>query len=613
MSKEIKTRNVIKDIKVFDRAADVSTNMKNSIVKTKSTAEKTQDSGYSSPSEYASDTASNRAQDVAHGVKDRLGNPHKKAQQNINKAKDHFKNAKQNLPKQRKQVAEQAKQTTEKAKQTAEQLGRKAKEAQKTAHNAKKSVENAKRAFKQTRQAGRQTIKTAKQSAKSIKHAEKTIKTGKNSIKATKSAVKTANRTAKTTIKTAQKSAVAAKKSAIASAKAAKAAAIASKAAAKAAIIATKLAIKVTIATVKAAIAAVKGLIALIAAGGWIVLVVILVICLVAMVVGSVFGIFFSGEETGEPGGRLMPDVVAELTVEFYDQIEDIQNDNAYDEVDVRTMSIRWDEVLAVYAVKVNTDPENGMDVVTLDDDRIERLRGVLNDMVSLSYSIETETRERTVTTTDDDGNETETTETVTVRILVITMEQKSVDDISTQYGFNQEQRDMLDELLDPQHADLWAALLGGFSSWNGENPLPDGNFIPTGMFSWPMGEGFSVNSPFGYRTDPITGERSFHSGVDIPAPEGTPILAMADGTVIAANSTDSWGGGWGFFVRIQHEGGYETLYAHCSRIAVVNGQEVRKGDVIGFVGSTGRSTGPHLHFEVWRNGVRVNPLNYFQ
>jgi murein DD-endopeptidase MepM/ murein hydrolase activator NlpD len=88
--------------------------------------------------------------------------------------------------------------------------------------------------------------------------------------------------------------------------------------------------------------------------------------------------------------------------------------------------------------------------------------------------------------------------------------------------------------------------------------------------------------------------------------------LAAADGVVVLANGIDVWGGGYGYHVKIQHNSTYSTLYAHCSQIAVVVGQEVRQGEVIGFVGTTGNSTGYHLHFEVWTGGVRVNPLGYF-
>ena len=90
------------------------------------------------------------------------------------------------------------------------------------------------------------------------------------------------------------------------------------------------------------------------------------------------------------------------------------------------------------------------------------------------------------------------------------------------------------------------------------------------------------------------------------------PILAAADGIVKVANSTDSWGYGWGYYVKIAHEGGYETLYAHCSKIGVREEEEVHQGQVIAWIGSTGNSTGPHLHFAVYKNGVIADPLSYY-
>ena len=134
-----------------------------------------------------------------------------------------------------------------------------------------------------------------------------------------------------------------------------------------------------------------------------------------------------------------------------------------------------------------------------------------------------------------------------------------------------------------------------------------------TGIFEWPLPGDFSITSPFGYRTDPITGEASFHDGVDIAAPEGTAILAAADGVVVTANRTDSWGGSYGYYVLIQHDETYETLYAHCSEVLVKAGQEVEQGDIIALVGSTGNSTGNHLHFEVREGGSKVDPMEFFQ
>lgn len=98
------------------------------------------------------------------------------------------------------------------------------------------------------------------------------------------------------------------------------------------------------------------------------------------------------------------------------------------------------------------------------------------------------------------------------------------------------------------------------------------------GALQWPLPVAGTITSPQGYRTDPITGETSYHSGTDIAVPEGTPILAAADGTVTIANALDSWGGSYGYHVKLDHGGGLTTLYAHCSSICVTAGQQVKAG-----------------------------------
>lgn len=117
------------------------------------------------------------------------------------------------------------------------------------------------------------------------------------------------------------------------------------------------------------------------------------------------------------------------------------------------------------------------------------------------------------------------------------------------------------------------------------------------------------MSSGYGMRNHPVLGGRRAHKGIDLSAPTGTPIRASADGVVEMAD----WFGGYGLYVQLDHGAAMETRYGHMSRIAVAQGQQVRKGDVIGYVGSTGRSTGPHLHYEVRVSGEAVNPLPYMQ
>jgi murein DD-endopeptidase MepM/ murein hydrolase activator NlpD len=121
----------------------------------------------------------------------------------------------------------------------------------------------------------------------------------------------------------------------------------------------------------------------------------------------------------------------------------------------------------------------------------------------------------------------------------------------------------------------------------------------------WPI-DG-RLMGPFGQRNDPFSGEGEFHTGVDISAPTGTPVQATADGIVVHAE----WSAGYGRLVIIDHGGGIETYYAHLSRFYAQTGQEVRRGEIVGLVGSSGRVTAPHLHYEVRLGGGPVNPYPY--
>ena len=122
-----------------------------------------------------------------------------------------------------------------------------------------------------------------------------------------------------------------------------------------------------------------------------------------------------------------------------------------------------------------------------------------------------------------------------------------------------------------------------------------------------PVSGGF-LNSSFGYRQDPIDNVRRFHQGQDITVASGTPIFSPADGAVKRAYYI----GGFGNHIKLEHSSGYSTTYAHLSKIFVRHGQKIKRGDIIGETGNTGRSTAPHLHYEVHYRGTPKNPLDYF-
>ena len=148
------------------------------------------------------------------------------------------------------------------------------------------------------------------------------------------------------------------------------------------------------------------------------------------------------------------------------------------------------------------------------------------------------------------------------------------------------------------------------FASWRSLDTKGPGAPVEQPVISIPSRmplSGFRMTSDYGMRTHPVLGRRKRHKGVDLAAPTGTPVYATADGMIGRAEYSRSYG----LVIYADHGAGLETRYAHLSKLAVAEGERVRKGDLIGYVGSTGRSTGPHLHYEVRKDGVAVNPIPY--
>lgn len=355
--------------------------------------------------------------------------------------------------------------------------------------------------------------------------------------------------------------------------------------------------------------AAAKSLAAALAAGSTAAALVVVFICLVAMVAGSAFGIFFAVQPTGN--GIALQDAVRQLSEEYHAQIRESEQSIPHDRVEYLPdglTAIPWQEVLSVFAADMAA-AENGQPVAVLEAAQIDRLKEILWQMHPVFHRTYTEEHEEERTTVDEAGEETTETVTITETVLEITIQRKAPQEMAAALGFTSRQNEQLALLSDPLYQALWMELLGGYASGGGQILTPGNVPAGSGLFQWPLPEAFRITSGFGERVDPISGESSFHTGTDIAAPEGTPILAAANGMVTLANGTDPWGGGYGYYVKIGHGSGMETLYAHCSAISVTPDQSVQKGEVIGYVGSTGNSTGNHLHFEIWVDGIRKDPM----
>ena len=369
-----------------------------------------------------------------------------------------------------------------------------------------------------------------------------------------------------------------------------------------------------TVTAVRSAIrhflASLHRLVAAIAVGISVALSIIIVISLVAFVSGSAYGIFFAADAPNAASVTVR-EAVETLTEEYRDRLEEISDTVQYDRQDITANDdvyyIRWQDVLAVFSSYVSGN-EQDAPVAALTEEQVDKLRETMWAMNAVDYATRAETA--VIETTDEDGNPT-TTE-ITETVLVIELTHKTPDEMAADYHFTTRQNTYLQLLQDPQYEELWAELLGGFAQGGGELMNPDSTRTPTGTLQWPLPVAGTITSQFGHRVDPITGEVSSHTGTDIACAEGTPILAAADGTVTVANSLDSWGGSYGYYIQIDHGGGLETLYAHCSSICVTTDQQVQAGQVIGYVGHTGRATGSHLHLEVHVNGSRTDAMRYF-
>ena len=459
MGKGIKTRvSEKKGIKAIDKAAVASERMKEAYIRTKDKAEHGLYAEEGSPGEYASDRVSSNVDSAAHEAVYQFD---KQGRKGVKTTKENISKVKENLQK-RKAAAEQPKKQAEK--RAAQQTGQRA---------GPHTVDRLSEPVKTVRQEPG-TVKTLDRSRKSIKtvdRSRKTIKqassTAKGTVKTTSKSIKTAEKTAKASIKTTQQAAKTAQRTAQATARAARAAAHAARTAARAAATAARVAVKATIAAVKAIIAATKALVAAIAAGGWVAVLVIVVICLIGMILGSCFGIFFSGEDSGT--GQTIRTAVQEVNTEYEERLEETKTSHTHDVLEMSGSRAVWKEVLAVYAVKTTTDPNNAQEVATMDDSKKQLLKDIFWEMNEISFRTESKTETVIEETDDGNGNIVETETTVTRTYLYITISHKTAEEMADQYGFNEDQREQMAELLADENNSLWSQVLYGITEGDGE------------------------------------------------------------------------------------------------------------------------------------------------
>ena len=458
MGKGIKTRVAEKGIKAIDKAAVASERMKEAYIRTKDKADHSLYAEESSPGEYASDRLSAGVDNVTHEAIHQFD---KQGRKGIKTTKENISKVKETIQKRKAAAAQPKKQAEKRAARQA---------SQRAGHQAADRISEPVKTLRQERGAVK-TLDRGKKGIKTVDRGRKTVKqassTAKGTIKTASKSIKTAEKTAKASIKTSQQAAKAALRTAQATARAARAAAHAARIAARTAVVAAKAAVKATVAAVKAIIAATKALIAAIAAGGWIAVLVIIVICLIGMIIGSCFGIFFSGEDSGT--GQTMQTAVQEINTEYQENLDEIKASHSYDVLEMSGSRAVWKEVLAVYAVKTTTDPNNAQEVAIMDDEKLELLKDIFWQMNEISSSTSTQTETVIETSDDGNGNIVETEVTVTRTYLYITVSHKTAEEMADQFGFNEDQREQMAELLADENNSLWSQVLYGITGGDGE------------------------------------------------------------------------------------------------------------------------------------------------
>lgn len=422
-----------KNIRTIETVGIITEKVKDAGIKTKDDIGKAINTDADTPEQYAAQ----RFQDTAHSTATDTAYYFNKA------GKKSVADTKKNI--------ENAQVTLEDIKARRAERKAKAKAAEHTNQSIIKTAENA------TKKPSETVIKNAPKTASNdvrmgnnsvLKNKGKTIKTANDSYAKSKG-IKTAN-TAKNTIATNR---LAVSKTAEKSRKAAQYMRETAREAAKLA----KNSFKVLMKVIRGAIKAAESLVSAIIAGGWISVIVIIVLCLVGALAASFYGIFFSTETSDS--GMNISSVIQEINADYDNRIDELKSDE-YDRIEINGSKANWKDVLSIYAVKVTTDPDNPMEIATVDENKKSILSNIFWDMNSIDSKVETKTETKETVTTDEYGNEIITTDEITVKVLTITISSKNADDMSKQYSFDDKQKEYLAELMNDSNDKLWASII---------------------------------------------------------------------------------------------------------------------------------------------------------
>lgn len=328
--------------------------------------------------------------------------------------------------------------------------------------------------------------------------------------------------------------------------------------------------------------------------------------------------IFYALTEDGLTIEEVMKDIKEDFEKEIEDELffegdEKLAPILMINGIETEKVYVNEEEVITIYTVLANQ--KNGEPVIELKKKHIKDLKKVFNFMYSYKLDSKeityiqsyTDMTEDGYVILDENGEIPVYEREVIATIKIVDVTKKTIEEAMKEYNFTEGDKIVLKELqLFNYERGIREA-----NAWISPIEFNEEPFV--GVEGWinPLREWRnSITSEFGLRIHPISGDKKFHSGMDIGKPKGEPVYSPLDGTVMKSIRSNV---GYGFYIIIDHGGKFATLYGHLSKIEVMEGQKVKSGEKIAEVGTTGGSTGNHLHFEIIKEGEKINPRKYLK